>query len=156
MVNMKSNFGTRNDDNKIEAFMGEYRWLSNFYKAPIIYNGVEYSCTEVAYQAAKAVNDADRAKFNGLDAAEAKKLGGEIELRKDWDTIKDKVMYNICLLKFTTHPELRSKLLSTGDAELIEGNWWGDTYWGVCAGIGHNRLGKILMKIRTKLKNGET
>ena len=49
-------------------------------------------------------------------------------------------------------PELREKLLATGNEELIEGNWWGDTYWGVCKGKGENNLGKSLMKIRTELQ----
>ena len=46
------------------------------------------------------------------------------------------------------YPELREQLLSTGDQELVEGNWWRDFYWGVCNGVGDNNLGKLLMKIR--------
>lgn len=42
-------------------------------------------------------------------------------------------------------------LINTGDAELIEGNSWGDTFWGECNGIGENNLGKILMKIRKEI-----
>jgi len=49
-------------------------------------------------------------------------------------------------------PELKAKLLATGDAELIEGNHWGDIVWGVCRGKGENRLGKILMKVREELR----
>jgi hypothetical protein len=47
---------------------------------------------------------------------------------------------------------LKQLLLATGDKELIEGNTWGDTFWGVCNGIGQNHLGKILMAKRTELK----
>jgi predicted NAD-dependent protein-ADP-ribosyltransferase YbiA (DUF1768 family) len=54
--------------------------------------------------------------------------------------------------KFTHHPDLRGLLLATGNAELIEGNDWGDTIWGVYQGQGENRLGKILMKIRQELR----
>ena len=32
--------------------------------------------------------------------------------------------------------------------ELIEKNWWNDTYWGECQGRGFNFLGKYLMEIR--------
>jgi predicted NAD-dependent protein-ADP-ribosyltransferase YbiA (DUF1768 family) len=49
------------------------------------------------------------------------------------------------------HPELRAKLKETNDAELVEGNWWGDRFWGVCRGEGENHLGKLLMKIRAEL-----
>ncbi|CAM0109837.1 hypothetical protein VPH166E361_0119 [Vibrio phage 166E36-1] len=53
-----------------------------------------------------------------------------------------------------TNPSLRSKLLDTSDVELVEGNWWGDKYWGVClkTGEGENNLGKLLMKVREDLK----
>ena len=47
--------------------------------------------------------------------------------------------------------ELAGLLLSTGNAELIEGNWWNDTFWGICRGKGENHLGKILMNIRNQL-----
>lgn len=143
-------------DKPIDSFSGEYRWLSNFYHAPITYNGVEYISTEVAYQASKACDDETRKKFIGLNSADAKKLGRDMQLvhlRPDWDLIKDKVMYEVCWLKFSTHPDLKEKLLATGDRELIEGNYWGDTYWGVYLGVGANKLGKTLMKIRSELRN---
>ena len=142
-------------DNPIDSFSEEYRWLSNFYHAPIVYNGVRYSSTEVAYQAAKAIDDDTRARFVGLNSSAAKRLGREIHLRSDWDIVKDKVMYDVCLLKFTTHDDLKQKLLATGERELIEGNWWGDTYWGVCNGIGKNMLGQTLMKIRSEIRSVE-
>ena len=87
-----------------------------------------------------------------MTSPEAKALGRKIELRPDWDSVKDIVMYDVCKLKFTTHTDLKEKLLSTGDAELIEGNYWGDVYWGVCNGIGKNKLGKTLMRIRSELR----
>lgn len=45
---------------------------------------------------------------------------------------------------------LSEMLEATGDAELIEGNHWGDTFWGVCNGVGQNNLGKLLMAIRSE------
>lgn len=136
----------------IDTFDGDNRFLSNFYYAPIVYNGVKYNSTEVAYQAAKAVKESDKKKFICMTSPEAKALGRKIELRPDWDSVKDIVMYDVCKLKFTTHADLKEKLLSTGDAELIEGNYWGDVYWGVCNGIGQNKLGKTLMRIRSELR----
>ena len=44
-----------------------------------------------------------------------------------------------------------ANLLATGKATLVEGNSWGDTFWGVCRGKGKNMLGKILMRVRKRL-----
>ena len=60
-------------------------------------------------------------------------------------------MYMALWEKFSD-PYLREMLLDTGDEELIEGNWWGDQYWGVCNGVGKNRLGNILMLIRKNIR----
>ncbi len=64
-------------------------------------------------------------------------------------------MLELVLLKFTSHPELREKLLATDDMVLEEGNTWGDKVWGICppgSGIGRNELGKILMDVREALR----
>lgn len=137
----------------IDVFDGDNSFLSNFYYAPIVYEGVRYNSTEVAYQASKTLYDSDKKKFVGLTSPEAKRLGREIKLRDDWESVKDQIMYEVCWLKFSTHQDLKESLLATGDEELIEGNWWGDTYWGVCNGIGKNQLGKTLMRIRAELRS---
>ena len=48
---------------------------------------------------------------------------------------------------------LRQQLLDTGDAELVEGNSWNDTFWGVSArtGKGKNWLGRLLMQVRGEM-----
>lgn len=84
-------------------------------------------------------------------ASQAKAAGKKVLLREDWDQIKVDVMTEVVRLKFQQNPELRTKLLSTGDALLVEGNWWKDTFWGVCNGIGNNHLGQILMKVRSEI-----
>ena len=61
-------------------------------------------------------------------------------------------MLNVVRAKFDQHPDLAQKLLETGDEELVEGNTWGDRYWGVCGGKGKNMLGKILMRVREELR----
>ena len=45
-------------------------------------------------------------------------------------------------------PRLKELLIQTGQQALVEGNWWGDRFWGVCKGTGENHLGQLLMKIR--------
>jgi predicted NAD-dependent protein-ADP-ribosyltransferase YbiA (DUF1768 family) len=78
-------------------------------------------------------------------------MGRSVKLRPDWESIKLDVMETAVRIKFTD-PELAAKLIATGDEELIEGNWWNDTFWGVCNGVGENHLGKILMKVRADIK----
>lgn len=84
--------------------------------------------------------------------AKAKKMGRQVKLRKDWEDIKLQVMEKALRLKFQDST-LRKKLIATGDEELVEGNPWGDRYWGVYNGSGKNKLGKLLMKIRKELQD---
>lgn len=134
----------------IDRFDGKYFFLSNFYEAPVEYMGYEFQSNEAAFQGAKCPSRIE--EFIGLPPNKAKRLGRKVELRQDWEAVKDSVMYEICLNKFTRYTDLKDKLLATGEAELIEGNYWHDYYWGVCEGKGLNKLGNILMKIRSELK----
>ncbi len=139
---------------KIDQFDAEWNVLSNFYYCPIEIDGVEYPTNEHAYQAFKTTDEGERKivceqKTPGM----AKRAGRKVTLREDWETSKFYVMEVLCRQKFVTDDYCHDKLLSTGDAELIEGNTWGDTIWGVCDGKGENHLGKILMKIRDELRN---
>ena len=137
----------------IDSFREEYYFLSNFYHVDVEYDGIVYKNTEAAFQAQKVLDDDERLLFSDLYPSEAKKLGRRVNLRKDWNDVKDNYMYEICKAKFTQHEDLAEKLLETGDEELVEGNTWNDTYWGVCNGKGKNQLGKTLMRIREELRN---
>lgn len=81
----------------------------------------------------------------------------KVELRSDWEEVKLDVMRDVVFAKFFQNPELAKRLLATGGSNLIEGNNWHDTFWGVDSetGEGQNNLGKILMEIRAELKNPE-
>jgi hypothetical protein len=137
----------------IDGFFGPYRCLSNFWAAPLTYNGVLYATVEHGYQSAKCVNSLDAYIVeNARTPALSKNLVKKFKIREDWDDVKLEVMYDLVKLKFQTHEYLKEKLLDTGDVELIEGNTWGDTYWGVCNGVGENNLGHILMQIREELR----
>lgn len=131
----------------ILEFSGEYRWLSNFWTSYLTYDGVDYCSVEHAYQASKTTKIELRWLISRASAGEAKGLGRRLKLRPDWESIKDSVMLDLLRLKFQ-HPHLREKLIATGNALLVEGNRWGDTYWGVCNGVGENTLGKLLMVVR--------
>lgn len=138
----------------IEAFEGKYRFLSNFYPCKVKYQGIYYPTVEHGFQACKSLLKKDRLRIGKLPtAAAAKQAGRKLKLRKDWETYKEVIMYNFLKQKFKweKNPILAGKLKDTGDAKLIEGNWWGDIYWGVCDGKGQNRLGVLLMKVRDGL-----
>jgi ribA/ribD-fused uncharacterized protein len=140
---------------QILSFDGNYRFLSNFYPAVVVLDGLEYRSVEHAYQAAKTLDpDQRRAIRNASTPSIAKTLGKKVRLRADWDDTKLIIMHELLVQKFTD-PSLSDRLLATGDDELIEGNWWNDTYWGVCKGKGENHLGKLLMNVRHLIRKEE-
>lgn len=138
--------------NTIPYFTGRYRFLSNFYPVTIDYECVTYPTVEHAYQAAKS----DSPEFRLLVAlmpspGEAKRAGRRTKLRRDWDSMKLEVMENLLRRKFN-QTVFRRALATTKPAILIEGNSWGDKFWGQCPlGEGENNLGRLLMKIRDEL-----
>lgn len=137
----------------IREFQGEYRFLSNFYVCPVQYKGRTWLSSEHAYQAAKSTERAEQdAIQRSPSPGIAKKLGKRVSLRPDWERVKLMVMEEIVCAKFSGNQRLRNLLVLTGDRELIEGNYWHDTFWGVCNGRGANHLGRILMKVREKLQ----
>jgi len=149
----------------IDSFSGRWRFLSNFYPAKIEHQGITYPTVEHYYVAMKVKNDQQIdgkfityidcreliAKMPADQAGKVKQFGKIIKVRKDWDDVKLDVMLWGVREKFK-HEDLKEMLLATGDEELVEGNWWNDTYWGICKGEGENNLGKILMKVRNELQ----
>jgi len=135
----------------INEFKGKYYFLSNFYEAPVTYNGLVFKNNEAAFQAQKTSDYLEQIMFESMDPSTAKFMGRRIKLRANWEEVKTDIMYEICLAKFTQNKDLKEKLLATGDKHLEEGNTWGDKIWGTVNGIGENRLGKILMQIRDEL-----
>lgn len=132
----------------ITSFSGTYFFLSNFFPHPIYFDGSWWPTAEHAFQAAKTRDEGEREKIRSAKTAfEAKKLGRKAKMRLDWYSIRVDVMRRILREKFT-NSQLRTMLHQTGEAELIEGNRWGDEFWGVCDGVGENKLGKLLMEIR--------
>ena len=135
--------------NTIDSFRDTYAFLSNFYPAKVTYNGYTYQTSEHAFAAAKATNKIDHDHIaNAITPAIAKRRGGKVKYRPDWDKVKATIMAEIVYYKFDQNPHLYAKLKATGTATLIEGNWWKDAFWGVYNGIGKNMLGIILMIVR--------
>ena len=145
----------KNRNTAIMSFRGEYSFLSNFYEGKVFtYKGLKFNNTEAPFHAEKCWSRAK--EFEMIRPLQSKRLGRRVLMRKDWEQIKDRVMYDVCYAKFTQDPVLKAKLLATGNRELVEGNTHGDRCWGMtCSNgvwIGENRLGKVLMKLRDDLK----
>jgi ribA/ribD-fused uncharacterized protein len=135
----------------ISEFSGKYRFLSNFYPSVVRFEGMNYPTVEHAFQAAKTADPDERANiYYAASPGQAKRLGRQVALRDDWEDVKLTIMLDLLRSKFA-HRGIRAQLAATGERELIEGNYWGDTFWGVCEGKGENHLGKLLMKVRDEI-----
>lgn len=146
---------------QIDAFRGRWTRLGNYASCVVFYKGHAYQSVEHAYQAQKSADPAIQKMIRDcVNPAAAKKLARSVVLRPDWEAIKVPLMRTLLEEKFSQEPE-RSILLSTGDARLIEGNWWHDNFWGDCrCGLakceapGENYLGRLLMEVRLHLREG--
>ncbi len=153
--------------NVIGKFDGDNFFLSNFYEAPMVFSGPSYldgveltfQTGEAAFQAAKVwsmTNSTETEKMDYLKSVadaptpnKAKYAGRAVTIDLEhWETIKVKCMREVVFQKFQQHSDLRIKLMQTGHALLVEGNTWGDKFWGRCEGKGFNILGGILMEVR--------
>jgi ribA/ribD-fused uncharacterized protein len=146
------------------SFKYQQGWLSNFELCVVHYCGVPYKSVEHAFVAAKTLDPVARQRVAQCQYPwQAKRLGRRLVLRPDWEDIKLDIMYQLVLEKFSAHPILRQKLLNTGDALLVEGNWRHDQFWGnctcgkrrLCAVEGENHLGLILMAVRADLAGAQ-
>lgn len=144
----------------IDSFKGHHWFLSNFSDSTIQIDGIWYPTVEHAFQAQKTEDKNVRSMIASMPTpSQAKKAGGPsgiVRLRPGWDDMRNEVMRRCLKQKFAPGSELARRLLDTGDVELIEGNHWGDMYWGVYDGRGHNHLGRLLMEIRSSLREQET
>ena len=146
-----------NEEQSIDSFSCEYAFLSNFYPSPLTYEGISYPTVEHAFQAQKTFDETERKKIAQCKKpGRAKGLGRKVKLRQDWESVKVGIMTEIIRIKFESDEELKTLLLETGTAKLIEGNTWNDRFWGVCGGKGKNWLGRILMQIREEFQSAET
>lgn len=131
-----------------------YGFLNNFKKARMYVYHQWWNNVEAPYQAQKAINNSEEymSIWSAKTPREARDLGQKVTIRPDWDAVKEAVMFECCMAKFLQHPDLRAKLMATGDEELVEDSPI-DYYWGCGkSGTGKNMLGKTLMRIREELR----
>lgn len=139
--------------NAITSFRGGYSFLSNFYPCEFEFEGEVYKSVEHFFHAVKTHNPLERQRvINAETPALAKRLGRRVTLRKDWPEVKEWLMLEGLMKKFSD-PKLKRKLILTSPSTLVEGNMWHDMYWGACfcskhRGAGKNVLGKLLMEVR--------
>lgn len=136
----------------IDSFSGQWKFLSNFYLCPFEFDGRVWSTGEHAFQALKSADRSVQEHIRRIASpSNAKREGRTVELRTGWDRMKVEVMRRIIAAKFALHSPLATRLMDTETAVLIEGNDWGDRFWGVCRGVGSNHLGLLLMERRGEL-----
>lgn len=170
----------------IVAFKGSFRFLSNFYACGTRFTievgehaiATRATTLEHAYQASKCRELADaRVILGASSAAHARRLGRlrATPIRADWDQVRIATMRELIRQKFADGA-MQVLLLATGERELVEGNDWGDRFWGATAAtatertlpqgprdgfvvggvkyIGENWLGRILMERRSAIRAG--
>lgn len=132
-----------------------YGCFSNFAPYPFELGGRVWPTTEHYFQAQKfAGTEHEEAIRMVRSPMKAARMGRSRQrpLRSDWEQVKDEVMLAGLRAKFAQHADIRTVLLETGDAELVE-HTRRDRYWGDGGdGTGRNTLGRLLMRVRDELR----
>ena len=163
---------TREIDNSI-YFNSEHVFLSNFSPCSITLPDATCSSLEQAYfyTMAKELGNLKIAQII-LEThlpREIKKLGGKLIATIEWNRKAPQVMFDLLTIKFQQNPDLKEKLLATGDKKLIESTQ--SKFWGCGLTIpmidrqmkehgqvkttGKNTLGEQLEGVRRDLEQPE-
>jgi ribA/ribD-fused uncharacterized protein len=127
-------------------------FLSNMYEVPVLWNGRWWPTSEHAYVGAKFLQPELQDRVAALPSPrDAKRFGRQHPVRPDWLRVRVPLMHGIVTDKFTRYSGLRKQLLATSPELLVDQNTWGDTFWGVCNGVGANWLGRILAEVQQQL-----
>ena len=156
------NFDEAIENKSVIFFYDATHPFSNVFLSTVTYEGVEYLTSEHAYQAQKfdrSAQDVVDQILNTTDPVEAKDIAdANLErMRPDWNYFtKFRVMKKIVYEKMVQNPKILKLLLKSGEKNLVE-NGPHDDCWGAVTvdGIvgGHNFIGRILMRVRSELRN---
>jgi ribA/ribD-fused uncharacterized protein len=157
----------------------DYNFLSNFYICSFedkneLMNGnpIQFKNMEqyFIYKKAKKFDPENstliKAILQQVTPKEIQKLGRSVKKfnEEEWNKVKLEIMYDGLKLKFGQNPELKQKLLETGNKILYEANKY-DDFWGIGKTVeegikmekegeselfGKNQLGELLMALRGK------
>lgn len=135
-----------------------YGVFSNLYRRSMIFEGREFPTAEHAYQAGKARKESVREWILSAPSASLVAMAAHglytWDITPEWSKIKFERMRGVLMAKFLQHADLRSILLSTGDARLVEAGRTNNIVnrtWGEVNGKGLNKLGILLMEVREYL-----
>lgn len=135
----------------ILGFKDSYPFLSNFWLCEVVYKGIVFTSAEQAYVWSKTDDPELKALILSVHIpAKLKRMGAKFTLMPNWKTERLPIMKEIIDCKFSDYL-MAGRLISTGMRYIEETNWWGDTFWGVCDGVGENNLGRLLMEKRSNL-----
>ncbi|MCF7835103.1 NADAR family protein [Candidatus Gracilibacteria bacterium] len=117
--------------------------------------GNEFRDSEGYYMAARTTDIEIKKMISFLSIGHglAKKSSKLFELDNNSD---NRIMYmrDAIKKKFDSNPDLKQKLIDTGDLQIIEYTYRGDRFFGIDQSdlIGSNILGKLLMEYRDSIK----
>ena len=152
-----------------------YGILSNYYPINIIIDNKQWNSTESYYQSEKFTDEWYKEQIRLTKTPHQSKMLGtmsvshyswadnvnkiiniaiekNIKIRSDWDDIKDEIMEKALNIKFK-HMYPQKVLLLTKNKPICENSPY-DYYWGIGKnGTGKNKLGKLLMNIRSEIND---
>lgn len=148
-------------DGSVAAFYERtFFTFSNFSSFMVEWKGKLWPTSEHAYQAARymGVRDDIAEQIRHMRSAHLAydfMRNNRSDERPDWFNEKREVMKDIVRCKVAQHAYVQQKLLSTGDALIVEDSPV-DPYWGWGPDRqGCNELGKIWMELRQELRDGK-
>lgn len=135
-----------------------YGVFSNLFRRQLVFEERTFPTAEHAYQYGKPIKQSVK---DWLMAAPSPSLLAMAahglyrwDITPDWSEIKVVRMRQVLLAKFSQHDDLRSLLLGTRDARLVEvarTDSAVNRFWGEVDGKGQNMLGRLLMEVRAEL-----
>ncbi|KAL7070728.1 hypothetical protein ACQ4LE_009938 [Meloidogyne hapla] len=154
------------EDKRIVPFFRQASIFSNFHPVTFNVGSRVFCCNEQFFHFCKAIAFGDHSIAEKIMQTKSPKsqklLGKRVESfdHSRWEPFSILAMVIGLMRKFQQNESIRSELLATGDAELIEASPF-DAKWGAGKGAnqiiageswgGQNHLGRILMAVRNQL-----